>query len=153
MLLCRIQRVLALQPHAIQEATDAVHVELVGRAELVVEIRRQRPLVAGDELQQGIVTVHLDQRTVIRQQRERGGGLQPNGRLLDLSVGIIRVALNIDAGNLLDMLRLAANSDRAILIGINHRAIGHTSGEYQRHMTRTRRNDRLDLGRWCRDFQ
>jgi len=31
MLLRRIQRVLALQPHAIQEAPDAVHVELVGR--------------------------------------------------------------------------------------------------------------------------
>jgi len=40
-LLRRIQRVFALQPHAIQEAPDAIHVELVGRAELVVEIRRQ----------------------------------------------------------------------------------------------------------------
>jgi len=40
-LLRRIQRVLALQPHPIQEAPDAVHVELVGRRELVVEIRRQ----------------------------------------------------------------------------------------------------------------
>ena len=64
MLLRRIQRILALQPHAIQKAPDAVHVELVGGRELVVEIRRQRPFVAGDELQQGIVTVHLDQRAV-----------------------------------------------------------------------------------------
>jgi len=51
------------------------------------------------------------------------------------------------------VLRLATNGDRAVLIGVDHCAIGHTSGEYQRHMTRTRRDDRLDLGRRCRDFQ
>ena len=40
-LLCCIERVLTLQPHAFQEAPDAVHVELVGRRELIVEIGRQ----------------------------------------------------------------------------------------------------------------
>jgi len=64
-LLRRIEWILALQPHAIQEATDAVHVELVGRRELVVEIGCQRPLVAGNKLQQSVVTVHLDQRAVV----------------------------------------------------------------------------------------
>jgi hypothetical protein len=64
--LCGIQRILALQPDAIQPARKTIHIKLVSWRELVIEIACQRLFVVGDELQQCFIAVHLDQRAVVR---------------------------------------------------------------------------------------
>ena len=76
-----------------------------------------------------------------------------DSRLLHLPVGIGGVALDLDASDLFDILRLATNGDRAVLRRVDDRAIGHARRQHQRQVTRTRRDDRLDLRRWRRHFQ
>jgi hypothetical protein len=44
-LLCGVQRILAVQPHATEKAPQPIQIELVDWLELVVEVGRQRRLV------------------------------------------------------------------------------------------------------------
>jgi hypothetical protein len=48
--------------------------------------------------------------------------------LLHLPVGVGGIALDLDAGDLFDVLRLATNGDRTVFRRIDDGAIGHACG-------------------------
>jgi hypothetical protein len=147
MLLCRVHRVLALEPDAIQPASHPGKVKPIHRLELLVEIPGQGTLVGGDEAQQRLIPFHLDYRPILRQQRERGRRFQPDGGLLDLPFRVAGGGFDFHAGDLLDVLCLAANGDLPVVLGLDDRAVGNACRQHQRHVSGTRRDDGFNLFR------
>ena len=144
-LLRAVQGVPAVQADGAQPAPDPVQVEAVHRLEARAQVVRQRASVGADEAQQRGIALHLDGRAIGRQQRERGGRLQAEGGLLHLALRIVGIGLDLDARDVFDMARPAAQRHAPVLRRLDHRAIGHAGRQHQRQMPRTRRDHRLDL--------
>ncbi len=153
MLLRRIHRVFALQPDAIQPAPHSGKIKAVHRLELPIEVTGQRTLVGGDETQQRLIAFHLDHRAILRQQCQGRRRFEADGGFLDLPFRVAGGSFDFHTGNLLDMLRLTPNGDLPVVFGLDDRAVGNPCCQYQRHVTRTRRDDRFNLFRWARHVQ
>ena len=59
-------------------------------------------------------------------------GFKSDGRLFDLPFGIIRIGFNLDAGDLLDVARLAAQGDPPVFRRLDDRAIRHACRQHER---------------------
>jgi hypothetical protein len=153
MLLRGVHRVLALQSDTIQPASHPGKIKVVHRFEFLVEVARQRTLVGGDEAQQRLIAFHLDHRAILRQQRQRGSRLEPDGRFLDLSFRVTGRGFDFHTSNLLNVLGLTTNGNLPIVFSLDDRAVGNARCQHQRHMTGTRRDNGFNLFRRTWDFQ
>src|SRR5690349_4955177 len=94
MALCHIETMFALEFDAFQYRRKSIQVKLIQGLEALVEVLRQRLSMPTNEVEQSIVPFHLDDRAILRQQREHRARFEANGGFLDLALRVTRIGFH-----------------------------------------------------------